>query len=400
MEMFKGYPRVDGSVGIRNHVVITSTVACSNGSVLRVAEENPGLISMCTVNGCGNSHDSLEYHRAVANICRHPNVYAVILIGLGCEDMDAKVLADELAAEGRNVFVRRVQHDGGSDVVCKEASEAAKRFLKEAAEMEPVDCPIEKLAVGFRFVNEDVNTDVYTNPVFGKVVDWFVDHNATAVVSQTGAYFGGEKFLAEKAGSEAAEKKLHEIYSNTAYQMEKYYGNRDFFKISEAEEKLGITTPAERAAARLSVMGKYDISHVIDAEGRLGDYKGLVFQDGTMIDTAGLNALLTAGTQLSVVSSGRLSLLGWPAAPVLKVATNQDAFCMSPGDMDLDAAAVAEGKQSTEAFAQDIIRKIIAVANGQKTVAEEREHDGGVFETHFRKVPHKRDNITEILDFC
>lgn len=400
MITFKGYPRADGAVGIRNHVVITSTVACSNGVVARVSKKYPDLVSMSSIGGCGNCHGSPQFVHTVENICKHPNVYATILIGLGCEDVDAQVLADKLIKEGYRVFCRRIQLDGGSDKVFEDAERAAKELLKEAAEVEPVDCPISKLSVGFRFAHEDAYTNCIVNPAFGNVADWLIEEGGTAVVSQTPSFMGGEKELINRAVNKNVADKLNELYVNQRFQIKDFYGECNADKLSLEDEALGFSTPAERAVAHFSMAGHASINHVIADDQRLETRDGLVFQDGTALEAEGVSNILAAGCQLAFLVSSRVSFTGWAAAPLCKVVTKKETFSLSPGDIDICAERKDGKLKSLPELAAEIEKTILEIANGKKTSAEARHHDGGIFETHYRLAPELRKVETPILDFC
>lgn len=400
MTTFKGYPRADGTVGIRNHVLITSTVACSNGAVDRIARNNPGLISMVSVGGCGNSHYSPQFNYAVENICKHPNVYATILIGLGCEDLDAQALADKLTKEGYRVFCRRIQLDGGSDKVCEDADRAAKQLLKEAAELHPVDCPISKLSVGFRFSDEDAYTNCLVNPAFGNVADWLIAEGGTAVISQTPSFLGGEEKLISQTANKGVADKLNELYINERFQLKDFYGSCEAGKLSPSDEALGFSSPAERAAAHFSIAGHAPVNHVIADGQRLEGKTGLVFQDGTALEAEGVSNIFTAGCQLAFLASSRISLTGWAVAPLCKVVTKKETFDLSQGDMDLCVEKVGGNPDKVPELTKTIKQELLDIANGKATSAEERRHDGGIYGTHFRLPSAHRKTMVPILDFC
>jgi len=52
---FYGYPRVDGTYGVRNYVVIMSSVVCANGVVEEIARQVPGVVPITHSLGCGRT---------------------------------------------------------------------------------------------------------------------------------------------------------------------------------------------------------------------------------------------------------------------------------------------------------------------------------------------------------
>ena len=52
MRKFKGYLREDGSVGIRNHILVLPLVICANSVVEAIGREYPEVITIPHVYGC------------------------------------------------------------------------------------------------------------------------------------------------------------------------------------------------------------------------------------------------------------------------------------------------------------------------------------------------------------
>ena len=51
--MIKGYLRPDGKMGVRNHVLILSTVGCANNVAKRIGSQVTGTVALPNVKGCG-----------------------------------------------------------------------------------------------------------------------------------------------------------------------------------------------------------------------------------------------------------------------------------------------------------------------------------------------------------
>ena len=370
---FKGYLRADGSAGIRNHVVILTTVGCANGAIVRLSEKNPDAVTMLSVNGCGNAHMSTEYAKVIKNICLHPNVYAAVLIGLGCEPDNAKDMAEQIEAAGRKIFVRTIQTDGGSDKVVEEADAAVKKYLREAAEQKPVDVPLEKLTVGLYFDDDDSNDFMY-NKSLGHVADYFVDRGGTAIVTQTRSFIGIEETVRNRAADETVLEKIDAVFRNTRFQMKSYNPSEDFSRFSKAH--------TERFA---EVFGCHSIEHVLDGGEALDGRTGIAFQDGSAIATAAVSNLVASGAQIVIATSGRISLLGYPVAPVLRVCTDNAAYEAATEDADINAAMY-----SVSELGDKLIGEIKDLANSGKCIAELTDICGGIFETQFRLVEDKR----------
>jgi hypothetical protein len=90
---FLGYPRADGSVGVRNEIWIIPTVGCVN-SVARAIEtelrERTGYSEIYAYThpyGCSQlGDDQLFTQKCLSGLIRHPNAAGVLVLGLGCEN--------------------------------------------------------------------------------------------------------------------------------------------------------------------------------------------------------------------------------------------------------------------------------------------------------------------------
>ncbi len=103
---FQGYRRADGTVGVRNHVVVLSTVVCANTVAERIAQQVPGTVSLTHPHGCG--HVGADFDLVLDTLVRlgsHPNVAATLVVGLGCERFRPQELAEGIA-EGIEDFSR------------------------------------------------------------------------------------------------------------------------------------------------------------------------------------------------------------------------------------------------------------------------------------------------------
>ena len=110
---FLGYPRSDGRVGVRNHVLILSTVVCANEVANRIKRRIPSTIVGVHPSGCAMLGVDLEqFRRTLFGIAGHPNVGAVLVVGLGCEQIDAPSLAKEITKGGKVAEAVVIQDSG------------------------------------------------------------------------------------------------------------------------------------------------------------------------------------------------------------------------------------------------------------------------------------------------
>ena len=87
MSSLQAFPRADGSVGIRNIVLVVSTVTCANTVGNHIAWKT-GAVPLTHERGCVEGEQSFRRTMlALTTFAKHPNVSGVLIVGLGCEQI-------------------------------------------------------------------------------------------------------------------------------------------------------------------------------------------------------------------------------------------------------------------------------------------------------------------------
>ncbi len=94
---FMGYKRPDGTVGVRNHVLIIPTCACSADVAVLIGRDLCGAVVLHNQNGCGQvAGDSAMTLKLLAGLAANANVYGVLLVGLGCEQLHWQLVKEAI----------------------------------------------------------------------------------------------------------------------------------------------------------------------------------------------------------------------------------------------------------------------------------------------------------------
>ncbi|WP_330404769.1 UxaA family hydrolase [Clostridioides difficile] len=97
-----GYLRENGQFGIRNHVLVIPTSVCSSETATRIASLVPGAIAIPHQHGCCQIGSDIELTaKTLIGFGKNPNVAAVLVVGLGCDGIQAKDLSSEIATTGK-----------------------------------------------------------------------------------------------------------------------------------------------------------------------------------------------------------------------------------------------------------------------------------------------------------
>ena len=124
----RGYQRADGRKGIRNYVAVAYLVECAHHVARHIAQsfefEGAQLIGF---PGC---YLSAYADSIMTSICTHPNVGAVLLVSLGCEEFRRSDLLDAIRSSGR-------REDASIPLVLRHPEERGQRLLSAAGRDEP-----------------------------------------------------------------------------------------------------------------------------------------------------------------------------------------------------------------------------------------------------------------------
>src|SRR3954454_20115657 len=149
---FLGYRRAGGQVGVRNHVLVVPTVICAAVVAERIAAAiAPVGAALPHLAGCGQIGPDLGItHDTLAAYTRHPNVGAVIVVALGCEQVIAQYLADTARQAGKTAHIVSIQGEGGTVRATARGIEIARGLAVELGRAERTWCPASALVVSVK----------------------------------------------------------------------------------------------------------------------------------------------------------------------------------------------------------------------------------------------------------
>ncbi len=169
------WSRGEGRWGIRNHVLVVSTVCCANFAVEKIAAGDPAVVPVTHQHGCTHLGDDREQVlRTLAGTCDNPNVAGVLLVGLGCESISVADVADRVGTEGRMVRSLVIQEAGTTGDLFAAAAGHLTEMKQFAASQQPRRRPIGDLTIGLECGGSDPFSGITANPAVGNVSDRLV----------------------------------------------------------------------------------------------------------------------------------------------------------------------------------------------------------------------------------
>lgn len=220
---FYGYRRENGEVGVRNIILVLPSVFCANKTAEQIAKNVEGTVCMRHPLGCGQVGKDLEMSaRTLAALGRNPNVYAVLVVGLGCERILPQELVDGIAASGKKVAKVVIQDEGDTLTTIKKGTEIVSRWAQEASMVQREEFDLSKLIVAVKCGGTDATSGLAANPTVGAMSNKLVDAGATVILSEINELVGAENILAKRAVDDEVREKIY----STIYKMEEYFANR------------------------------------------------------------------------------------------------------------------------------------------------------------------------------
>jgi altronate dehydratase large subunit len=371
---FMGYRRPDGRIGVRNHVVVVSTVFCSS-TVTRAIAEATGAVPITHEAGCLELGPAREHtERVLRGVVSHPNVGAVLVVGLGCEQVSAESLVE--AAGGKPSRALKIRKAGGTESARERGIELARELLLEAAGARRVPADPGELTLATQCGSSDTGSGLASNPVVGIVADKLVALGGVVLLGETGSLYGAAGLMARRAVSREVAQRIVEITDV----VERYYA-RMGKSLTEANPTpgniaAGLTTLVEKSLGGVRKGGTTPIQGVLGpAEPVPPGSKGLWIMDTSLgLGTHITTDMVAGGAQIVAYTTGGGNPVGSALAPVIKVTATPATVEAMAENMDFDASPVLLGEESLEDCGERLFGLLIEVANGKLTRAEALDH--------------------------
>ena len=319
--------------------------------------------------GCSQLGDDLMHtQKVLAGLIRHPNAAAVLILGLGCENNQMKLLLEQVGKyDGDRVKYFNAQ-DVGDEIetgisVVAGLAEYASQYKRETIDAR-------ELILGMKCGGSDGLSGITANPLVGRVADRLSSAGGTAILTEVPEMFGAEQVLLDRCDSK-------DVFDNTIRLVNRF---RDYFRRynqpidenpSPGNKDGGITTLAEKSLGCVQKGGAAPIVDVLEygeqAKPGLG---GVALLNSPGNDGVSSTAMTVSGAHMLLFTTGRGTPLGLPI-PTIKISSNTPLQQRKPSWIDFNAGALIDGGVTPDELADKLFDFCLNVASGTQQTRNE-----------------------------
>lgn len=364
---FLGYPRENGSFGVRNDVAVISIMDNCNPVTRAIAQAVHGTLAVTTLFVRGQyGHDLEVTLESLAGMGRNPNIAGVVLVGL--EPHTTEEVARRIRPSGKPVESVTLQ-PGGTINAIADGTRMALRLATRASSIRRQPCPVSALTVGVECGGSDTTSGLTCNPVIGRMADRLIDDGGTVIISETSEFFGAEHLFAQRAADPEVGRAFTEMVRRL--EQEALSRGQDIRGTNPTPDNIrgGLSTIEEKALGAMAKSGTRPLRGVL-TYGQAPVSPGLHFMDAPAPAVENLTAFAAAGCQLIFFGTGVGNPIGNMVTPTVKVSGNVNTLRTMPENVDFDASGILESGARVADIGDLLFGYAVEVASGTRTSSE------------------------------
>ncbi|MCL1992433.1 MAG: UxaA family hydrolase [Spirochaetes bacterium] len=372
---FMGWKRPDGRVGTRNIVAVIPSVFCAGKTAQRIADQVKGAICLRHPVGCTQVGFDFEMTaRTLIAMGTHPNLAAVLVVGLGCERFKPQELYEGIKKSGKPVEMIVLHEEGGTGATIEKGVRILKEFTHKYTGAPREECDASELIVALKCGGTDATSGLAANPVLGVMSDKLTGIGGSAILSELNELLSTEDLLAARAVDKTVAKKIYDAI----YEIEDVLRSGCDYRFPGRNELIspgnfmgGVSSIVEKALGGVHKSGNSPIVDVLDyaippEKGKRGMFiMKYESQDGEVV-----TGMVGCGAQVVAFTTGRGNPMGFPFVPVIKVTGNDFSFQKMKDDMDYNTGPIIAGEKTIKEMGEEFFDMVLRVASGEPTKAE------------------------------
>lgn len=378
-----GYRRQNGSVGVRNYVLIIPIDDISNACVEGVASLIRGTYALTHPYGRLQFGDDLDLTmNTLIGMGSNANIAGCIVIGI--EPKWTEWVAEGIAKTGKPVESFSIERYGDLKTI-EMASRAAMKMVQYATELQREPITMGDLIVSAKCGESDTTLGLASNPAIGRVFDRMLAEGATAIFGETSETTGAEDKIADACINDEVRAEFLKTFQD--YQDFIIGTGADLLGSQPTQGNIrgGLSTIEEKALGNVAKMGNCKVTSVLKpAEAPPGP--GLHFMDSSSAAAEQVTLCAAGGSVLHFFTTGQGNIIGNPIIPVMKISANPLTVETMPEHIDVDITAMLRLEMTLDEAADAVMEMMAHNINGRLTAAEALRHEEFVITKLFRSA--------------
>ncbi|HKU84920.1 MAG TPA: UxaA family hydrolase [Casimicrobiaceae bacterium] len=366
---FEGFRRSDGSVGVRNHVLVMSVTGLTGPTARRIGRAVPGARVITTPYGSGLvADDAALQRRALEGFGRHPNVAAVLVVG--ATPPYVAEIAEAIATTGKPVEALVLDDcDHDAITLTERGIRIAAHFVRDASRDRRARIDVAGLCLGMECGRSDPSSGLVANPLVGSVVDAVVAAGGRAVFGETIEWLGAEHLLAARAADATVAHAIREAVLRRERMSVAAGITLTGNNPGPTNIAAGLSTIEEKSLGAIAKGGRSPIRGVVGiAEALPGP--GLYVMDAPAYAPESVGGLVASGAQIVLFTTGVGNSFVSGLAPTVKISANPIAAKRLREQVDFDASGVFERRDALADATSRLVDMLLDVASGTLTWGE------------------------------
>ncbi|WP_108650638.1 UxaA family hydrolase [Dongshaea marina] len=366
MNTFQGYLRPDGSVGIRNQILLLVVDECAEGIARSIAQTLDQATIVTNYNTCMYAGNE-EMINTMIHTALNPNVAGALVLAMGCGSIDPQIIIEPILAAGKPAHALTCMKHKGTRSTVREGIALAKELQEYANRQQRTTAPISKLLIGIKCGGSDTSSGIASNPSVGAAIDQWIDAGGSAVAGELIELIGCEELLRKRAVTPEVADKIELLIAEEEKRW--HIPGADVETMSIGNSVGGLTTLEEKSIGALHKTGTRPIQDLLRINHNHHEKPkapGMYLSEVTHLCGSSGMHFAALGAQLIVWTTGGAGFNN-PIVPVIRVSGNQQLI---NEDIDIDATGIMRAEEGINSVADKILTKIEAVANGEPTQLE------------------------------
>ncbi len=377
-----GFKRANGTYGVRNHLLVIPTSVCAADTAQKIATLVPGAVAIMNQHGCCQIGSDLALtQKTITGFGLNPNVGAVLVVGLGCDGVQARNVAKEIETSGKPVEFVVIQECGGTLKTIARGAELAAPMARNLSMQKKVQFEISNITMAMECGGSDPTSGLASNPVIGYVADRLINLGGSAILSETTEVIGAEHLIASRFVDDVQRTKFLAQVKNVEDRAIMMGENLRSGQPTPGNMEGGLSTIEEKSLGCMYKAGTSPFKGALDyAELLPSQNPGMYFMDTPGQDIDSITGMVAGGAQVVVFSTGRGTPTGCPVAPVIKITGNPETFAKMADNLDINAGRIISDGASLTDLGEELFNLLVNVCNGLQTKAESLgHHEFGIY---------------------